>query len=276
MMNSCLYPGTVMHHRFKPRVHRFVYRVTAWLFDLDELPVLDQQLTGFSYNAPNLFSLCDADHGLEPGQSLRDFADEINARHGLPRPARVELLCYPRILGYAFNPLAIYFCYNTAGQLQATLHQVSNTFGQRHLYVIPAEPSRQQGVRYQQADKVFYVSPFIDMDCRYRFRILPPAERVSVAIRQTDPEGVLLHAVFSAERQPLSQRGLWRQFLAMPLMTVKVMAAIHWEALRLWLKGVRLVPRPPQRAARITLGRMLDASATLTPAISSGLKKELP
>ncbi|MFP8966930.1 DUF1365 domain-containing protein [Pokkaliibacter sp. CJK22405] len=254
-MDACLYSGVVMHHRFRPKVHRFSYQVTAWLFDVDKLHELDQRLKGFSYNAPNLFSLRDSDHGLEPGQSLRDFADETLVKQQLPRAHKVMLLCYPRMLGYAFNPLAIYYCYDAKGDLIATLHQVSNTFGQRHVYVVPGDDAR---IQRQQVDKVFYVSPFITMDCRYHFRLRLPQEQVAIAIRQTDSQGVLFHAVFRGDRQELSQAQLIRQFLAMPLMTMKVMVGIHYEALRLWLKGVPLVPRPAQRALRITLGRWLN------------------
>jgi hypothetical protein len=166
----------------------------------------------------------------------------------------VKLLCFPRVLGYVFNPLSIYFCHDPAGSLRAILYEVSNTFGQRHSYLLPVADGRAGPVR-QHCRKEFYVSPFIAMDCRYDFRIEPPEALVSVVIRQSDGEGPMLTAAFAGERRPLDDSALARAFLAYPLMTLKVIAGIHWEALKLWRKGLPILERPAPPREAVTIGR---------------------
>jgi hypothetical protein len=158
---------------------------------------------------------------------------------------RVLLLCYPRLLGYTFNPLSVYFCYHGDGGLALVIYEVRNTFGDIHAYALPVKPGEMSdaGVR-QEHDKLFYVSPFVEMAMRYRFRVLPPGDCVKLRILETDSEGPLLAATFNGRRRALNTLALLRSFFALPVVTVKIIAAIHWEALRLWLKGVRLIPRP--------------------------------
>ncbi len=125
------------------------------------------------------------------------------------------------------------------------VYEVKNTFGQQHCYVLPIAPDRRRGdAVFQQCDKGFYVSPFIGMDATYRFRLRPPDEQLSVLIRQSVPEGELLIATLTGRRVPLNDRALAHAFATHPLMTLKVVGAIHWQALRLWLKGARFHPRP--------------------------------
>ena len=150
--------------------------------------------------------------------------------------ARIELVCYPRILGFVFNPLSVYFCRDAADALGAVIYEVTNTFGERRTYVI--RPDGQVPITHSCA-KELYVSPFVPMDCIYEFHIAPPDEKVLVRINETDADGLLLVASFAGKRQELSDGALLRALFAYPLMTVKVTAAIHWEALRLWLKGVK-------------------------------------
>jgi DUF1365 family protein len=167
----------------------------------------------------------------------------------------------PRVLGYAFNPLSVYFCYRRCGRLAAILYEVSNTFHQRHSYMIPvpkgANGDGGRAIR-QECPKQFYVSPFLDMDMTYSFRVVPPGRRVGIAISGRDAEGPIIVASLFAERSPLSDPGLALAFVTYPLLTLKVIAGIHWEALRIWLKGIRLRarPQPPERA--VTLGRTSD------------------
>jgi len=253
MSGSALYAGTVMHRRWKPKRHRLQYRVFSLLVDLDELPLLTQRLKLFSHNRFNLFALMDRDFGAGDGTPLRPWVDAQLAAAGLEtKGIKVSLLCYPRILGYAFNPLSVFFCRRARDDaLTAILYEVHNTFGERHCYLIPTDPAETR-VR-QTCEKNFYVSPFIAMQATYRFDILPPGERIAVAIHQADPEGPLLDASFVAVRTPLSDVKLLSLLARHPLMALKVIGGIHWEALRLWLKGVKLVdrPKPPDRLVTI-------------------------
>ena len=240
-----LYVGDVMHARLKPIGHRFSYRVMSLLIDLDRLADADRQSPLFGVNRAALYSFHEADHGQRDGSSLRAYAQRCAAERGIDLAGgRVLLLCYPRLLGYAFNPLSVYFCYRADGELALLIYEVRNTLGDIHPYVLPVTSGEisDAGVRQQQ-DKLFYVSPFIEMAMRYHFRVLPPGERVQLRILETDGEGPVLAATFNGSRRLLNTRELQRAFFALPLVTMKIMAAIHWEALRLWLKGARLVPR---------------------------------
>lgn len=242
---AALYVGEVMHARLKPMGHRFSYRVMSLLIDLDRLTEADRQSRLFGVNRAALYSFHEADHGARDGSPLRDYAQRCAAGHGIDLAGgRVLLLCYPRLLGYTFNPLSVYFCFRASGELALLIYEVRNTFGEIHPYILPVKPGEisRAGVRQQQ-DKLFYVSPFIEMAMRYHFRVLPPGERVQLRILETDRDGPLLAATFTGRRHALRTAQLWRAFFALPLVTLKIMAAIHWEALRLWLKGARLVPR---------------------------------
>ncbi|GAA0788684.1 DUF1365 domain-containing protein [Marinobacterium sediminicola] len=253
MNQSCLYAGNVMHHRMKPRRHRFIYRVTSMLVDLDELPSLAERLKLFSLNRFNLFSFHERDHGDGSDRPLVEQVRETLSQQGFDLgKGRVELLCYPRILGYVFNPLSVFYCYNEDDQLAAILYEVSNTFNQKHNYLIPVLDGYSGQIR-QSCDKEFYVSPFISMATRYHFRMQPPANQVAVCIRQTDAEGPVLHATFTGQRRELNDRSLLRTFFGYPLMTLKVIAGIHWEALQIWRKKVPLQPRPAPPVHRTTL-----------------------
>ncbi|MGQ9368654.1 DUF1365 domain-containing protein [Azospirillum sp. ST 5-10] len=247
---SGLYPGTVVHHRLRPVRHRLRYRVFSLLLDLDELPELDRRLRLFAHNRFALTAFHDRDHG--DGRPARAWADAQLAAAGLPAGGPVRVLCFPRLLGYVFNPLSVWFCHRPDGGLAAVLHEVSNTFGQRHTYAIPAAADADGLVR-QSCAKGFYVSPFMDMETAYHFRIRPPGDTVAVAIRQTDAAGTVLHAALAGRRVELSDRALAAAWLRHPLMTAKVTAAIHWEALRLWRKGLAVRPRPPAPASPVTV-----------------------
>ena len=235
---SALYFGDVVHHRHKPKVHALRYRVFSMLLDLDELETLNGTLKLFGHNRRAVFSMHDADHGIGERDELKAWAEGHLRKADLwSAGMRISMLCYPRIFGYVFNPLTVYFCRSAEGELRAILYEVCNTFHERHTYVIPARADEARAVRHECA-KEMYVSPFVGMDCRYRFRITPPGETVLIAINEVDAEGPLLFASFSGKRQPLTDRTLLEALVAYPLMTVKVMGAIHWEALKLWWKGV--------------------------------------
>ncbi|MBM3491294.1 MAG: DUF1365 domain-containing protein [Alphaproteobacteria bacterium] len=243
MNDAALYAGRVMHHRLRPFRHRFSYRICAALFDLDRLPALAAGCRLFSHNRANLVSFHDADHGQRNREPLRPHIERLLAEAGMREPpVRILLLCYPRMLGYVFNPLSVYFCYDDANRLFAIVHEVKNTFGEQHSYVLPANVA---GPVRQVCDKRFYVSPFIAMRGTYRFAIRPPAEQVSLIIAFDVPEGPQLLASFVGRRRKFDDWGLVWLLLRFPLMTLKVILAIHWQALRLWLRGARLVPRRP-------------------------------
>jgi DUF1365 family protein len=239
-----VYRGRVMHHRLKPSL-RFTSRTASLLLDIDALPETAAGLRLLSHNRFNLFSFDDRDHGPRDGSPLRPWIDRELAAHGFPPAARVRLLCYPRLLGYVFNPLSVYFCGDERGELYAIVHEVKNTFGEQHAYVLPA--TARNGVVRQACAKRFYVSPFLPLEGGYRFVIRPPAERVSVVIRQSGPEGLQLVASLTGDHAPLSDAELARLFARFPLMTLKVIGAIHWQALKLWLRGARYRRHRPAR-----------------------------
>jgi DUF1365 family protein len=243
---ASLYFGEVMHARLKPVGHRFNYRVMSLLIDLDRLEDADRQSALFGVNRAALYSFNEADHGDRDGSPLRAYARRRATEQGIDLASgRVLLLCYPRLLGYTFNPLSVYFCYRGDGGLALIIYEVRNTFGDIHAYALPVKSGEisDASVR-QEHDKLFYVSPFVEMAMRYRFRVLPPGDSVKLRILETDSAGPLLTATFSGRRRALNTLALLRSFFVLPVVTVKIIAAIHWKALRLWLKGVRLIPRP--------------------------------
>jgi len=244
---SALYVGRVMHQRLRPRRHRLAYRIFALLVDLDELPALARRLRLFSLNRFNLFSLHERDYGAGDG-GLRAHVERQLRAAGMPTGGTIRLLTMPRILGYAFNPISVYFCADASGELCALLYEVNSTFGERHSYLIEVDAAeRGAPVLNQRCAKRLHVSPFLPMEMRYEFRVAPPhADRAgfSLGVSAHDARGALLNARLDATRRPLGDAALLRVFLTHPLLTMKVIAAIHWEALRLWLKGVRLQPRP--------------------------------
>lgn len=235
-MSSAIYEGRVVHTRLRPRRHKLRYRVFSLLLDLGEADApLRLRLLGINRPAP--LSFWESDHGDGEATGLRQWVlrqlDGVGI--SLARP-RIEVLCYPRIFGYVFNPLTAYFCADGDLGLRAIIYEVSNTFGERRAYVMPA--MERNGTVEHECDKTLYVSPFVPMDCRYHFRIRPPGDKVLLHIDETDKEGLLLRASFSGVAAPLTDAALLRVLLTYPLMTLKVIGAIHWEALRLWLKGV--------------------------------------
>jgi uncharacterized protein len=242
-MTSTLYIGHVSHARLQPFRHSFRYRVFAMLLDLDEMP----RAKLFSHNRFNLLSFHDKDHGAGNG-SAKDWAMQILRSAGLSPDASwtIKLLCFPRLWGFAFNPLAIYYCIDAAGTLQASIQQVSNTFGERHSYML------RHGIdqKAAQAHKIFHVSPFMPLDGQYRFHLPLPKSELSVMIKYLDAHGsTRLIATQTGHAMPATSAQMLRAVFGHPLMTLKVVAAIHWQALKLWRKGARFYrkPAPPTK-----------------------------
>jgi DUF1365 family protein len=261
-LRSTLYAGIVTHRRLRPRPHRLRYRVFWMLLDLDEIGRLPQRLRLFSHNRFNALSFFDADHGDGSGRPLRhQVEDHLRAAGLAPDGGAIRLFCMPRVFGFGFNPLSVYFCYQRDGSLAAILYEVHNTFRERHSYLIPVE--RDAGaagvagapgvVIDQHCRKGFYVSPFMDMEMSYTFRVAVPDQRVMIAIRAADQDGLLLAAALTGERSALTDLALLRALATHPLLTLKVIGAIHWHALRLLLKGLKLQPRPLPPAAAVTV-----------------------
>lgn len=261
-LRSALYAGSVAHCRMRPRRHAFRYRCYWMLFDIDELPALDGRLRWFSYNKRNLFSFHDRDHGSGEGKPLRPEIESHLHTAGIDlEGGSIRVLCMPRVMGFVFNPLSVLFCYGCDGDLRAILYEVHNTFRQRHSYLIavPRDNRRDRSL-VQSSAKRFYVSPFMDMAMAYRFTVRPPSQDVSVVIRGDDAEGVLILASLAGTRRELDDGTLLSTFASIPFVTANVVAAIHWQALRLWLKGVRLVPRPEPPVVPVTSIKSMETA----------------
>lgn len=237
MSSSALYVGAVAHQRMRPKRHRLRYRVFQILLDLDELDALAAGLRLFSRNRFNLFAFHDRDHGDGTGRPLREQIEAHLRGGGIePDGGPIRLLTMPRMLGHVFNPISIYFCHRRDGSIVALVHEVTNTFKERRFYALAAEADG--GVIRQRCGKSLYVSPFLDMELSYAFAVRPPGESVDIAIEAIDDEGTILTAHFGGVRRELGDGALVREFVRHPLMTLKVVAGIHWQALLLLLKGI--------------------------------------
>ena len=233
-MNSCIYNGIVTHTRFKPIRHNLRYKTFSLLLDLDEVEKLDKKLSIFSHNKFNLFSFYDKDHGDRDGSSLKTWVlsnlKKFNIHENINT---IKILCYPRIFGYVFNPLSIFYCYDNTN-LKAIFYEVKNTFNEQHTYIFKVNNNEKID---QKCKKKFYVSPFMDMETYYNFKLLEPNEKLSVYIKQTDTEGTVLTATQTGDKKELSLKQLILNFIKYPLMTIKIISSIHYEALLLWKKG---------------------------------------
>jgi DUF1365 family protein len=255
--NSAIYLGSVTHRRLRPRRHYLRHAAFWMLLDLDETAAIERRLMLFSRGRFNAISFYETDHGAQTPEPLRLQIERHLRAAGIVADGAIELLCMPRIFGYVFNPLSIYFCHRADGSLAALLYEVRNTFGERHSYLIAVDRAAGPVVR-QSCDKCFYVSPFMDMDLRYGFRVVPPAKDVSVVVSAKDAQGPMIVASLKGRRTALSDAALLRLLLRMPFLTLKVIGAIHWHALRMWLKGFAIKPRPPAPAWPVTLVRGKD------------------
>ena len=240
-MTSSIYNGTVIHKRFKPKTHFFKYSVFSLLIDLSELDQLDKNIKFFSFNKFNLISFFEKDHGDRDGSSVIKWVKKNVKNIGIDnQKIQIKLLCYPRIFGYVFNPLSVFFIYDEKSNLISILYEVKNTFGEQHTYIFK---TKDNNLIKNHCDKKFHVSPFMDLNSTYNFKILKPGNKLSVIIDQRDSEGKLLFASQDGEKIELNTKNLLISYLKHPLMTFKVISAIHFEALRLWVKRIKFIKK---------------------------------
>lgn len=250
-LTSALYAGQVYHKRSRPKTHAFRYSVFSLLVDLSERQLLAERFWLFSYNRFNLLGFHDADFGETPGESLEDYVHrKLRGASIGTMPAKILLSCYPRVLGHAFNPLSLFYCLDAKGSCYAVVHEVHNTFGERHAYVLPVKNANPRQLSeqwiYQHAEKEMFVSPFAHMGMVYEFRLNQPGDRQVIVIRASDEHGLVVTASYSAKRQLLSASQLFKFFFKIPLLGAKVVGGIHWEAFKLWLKRVPFFRHQPK------------------------------
>ena len=247
---SALYRGTVSHSRLAPFSHNFEYRVFYGLFDIDELERLDRELHLFSLDRFNLFSFQTDKHGPVDSDSMRAWVDSLLADNGIDlEGGPVRLLAFPRVLGHVFDPISVWYCYGPDDELRAVIHEVRNTFGDKHMYVVPITSRADMRHGF---DKHLHVSPFNPMNQRYEFTVNSPAERIAIGISQSDTDGLMFRAGLRLTRLPLTDGNLLRLFFTHPMVTLKAVGAIHWQALLLWVKGARFHQRPEPRTPNVT------------------------
>ena len=248
-MSSNLYVSQVAHARQQPVEYRFAYRTFSIRVDIDCIEQEAPKLRWLSINRFNLVSLNYQDHGPRDGTPWREWVDGFLAQYNVERPVRVELVCYPRVLGYSFNPLSMWYAYDAQGQLIAVIAEVSNTFGQWHHYVLKVSGQREKSIR-AEAKKIFHVSPFIDMDARYHFRLGAPGQKMFVSIRETRQGEEFFTASEAGHYLELSDQQLLKQVGFAPLTMLKVIGLIHWWALKIFIKGGKF-HRTPQHLEAI-------------------------
>lgn len=263
-MQTRIYKGHVHHARLRPKRHDLRYRVFSMLIDLDELQSIAKKCWLLGINRTGLFSFWEKDHGNGDERGLKQWALHLLDQAGLgAENVSVRVLCYPRIFGYVFNPLSVYYCYDDSAALIATLHEVNNTFGEKHTYVLARSTASRKGSYQQTASKNLAVSPFTEMDATYQFKMNVPGENIHVHIGLHDDDGMVLSASFVGSQYPMTDGELFHTFLQYPLMTLKVTVGIHFEALKLWFKGVPLVARTPAQEP-VTSSHQQNASSSLS------------
>lgn len=245
--------GHVMHRRLRPAVNAFVYPVFYVQLSLRDLAAATCGI--FSVDRPNLLSFRSKDHGPRDGSPLLPWIESVLAEHGLPHDGEIVLQTFPRVLGYVFNPVSFWFCHDRGGLLIAVLAEVNNTFGGSHSYLLHRQGEALRDGEELHAGKCFHVSPFNEVEGTYRFRFQRQRAVQVARIDYDDAEGELLLTALSGKPSPWSASALLKAFVRMPFLTLGVIARIHWQALRLWLKrvpfrGANPIPRSVQESSK--------------------------
>ncbi len=236
-MKNCIYVGNIMHMRLVPKKHKFNYRVFSLFLDLDFIDNKKNHFKLLKLNKFGLISFFNKDHGSRTKNKLKPWVNSLLIKNNLPKASKIFLLSFPRIMGLGFNPLSVYFCYDKK-ILKSIIYEVKNTFGDQVPYVFEAKIDKDGAIRHSQK-KEMYVSPFIDMNQNYHFSIYPPNKRVAIRIKEEGGDGDILIATQNGVYKELTDFNLLLTLITHPLMGIKVILAIHWHALRLFLKGIR-------------------------------------
>mgnify|MGYP003627038726 FL=1 len=257
-----LWKGQTAHARYVPFERRFAYNVTLIDIDIDRLDAAARQTPLFSVDKPGLFSFHRRDHGARTDDPLRPWAERVLAKAGVELDCgAIRLVTFPRQLFYKFAPISLWYGYGPSGDLRGIIYEVNNTFGETHAYAAAVSGDRSQ----HEADKAFHVSPFFDVTGTYRFTLRAPTDRLGIVVESLK-DGARLHmANITARRRAATTGTLLSIALATPLATLGVTLAIHWQALKIWLRGARYRSRPALPAASISLAKPLETpSPTLT------------
>lgn len=251
-VNSCFYECDVFHRRLRPKRHEFRYKVFYFYLDLDDLEQAARTLKIFGVNRPNLYSLRDGDHlqyaddgsgqPAPSGQKPRPVADNVREflrRSGCPleEGGSISMLCFPRMLGYVFNPVTIYFCFRDDGSPHASVVEVGNTFRELKPFLVPLTPEGKCDFE-GRLPKEYYVSPFSPVDLEFHFRFHLPDGKLRIYIDEYDTEGKILISTLTGRRVEMTFAGLLWLTVKFPFVTLKVIFLIHWQALKLWLKKI--------------------------------------
>jgi uncharacterized protein len=239
-MNSCLYECSVMHHRFSPKAHHFQHDIFMFYLDLDELDLVAKTISLFGHNRKNIYNLCDNDHEPAGQNSLKERITGFLHQNGidLGPSGRVMLLTLPRVFGYVFNPISIFYCFDKGGRPVCSIAEVGNTFREMKLYLLRQEELVAGETFTGIISKLFYVSPFSPLDLSFDFKLKIPGDKLSVKIDDCVGDEKTLSTTLAGKRAELTNKNLFWFTLKYPLVTLKVICLIHWHALRLWLKRV--------------------------------------
>ena len=237
-MKSCLYKTTIIHERFNDFKNKFKYLILSMYIDYDELKMLSDKIRFFSFNKFNIFSFNDNDHGYRDGRSLRVFIEDHLKLYKINyNDIKIKIFCFPRIFGYVFNPISIIYCYYNSNII-AIFYEVKNTSNEQHTYCFAKNDSKKRNQYIHSCDKNFYVSPFIGMKGLYKFKNSEPKEKISIVIDLFDKNNLkILTASQYGERVNFSSSILLKQVIINPLLIVKVILSIMYEAIFIVFKG---------------------------------------
>ena len=241
---SKLFSNIVVHQRFLPFRHRFKYSLMSFFIYYDELTSLDASISFFSYNKFNIFSFHENDHGYRDHRSLKQFVTDILSENSIKyNQLKFSVLCFPRILGYVFNPLSVIFCFEQ-DVLIAILYEVKNTSNEQHTYCFANKNFSIKTIYQHRCKKKFYVSPFIEMDSYYKFSTQTPSDKLSLLIEQFNAKDEkVLFASQIGKRTYFTSATILKSFFINPLMTFRVIFGIHYQALRIFFKGGKYYSR---------------------------------